>query len=165
MSTATVTDIGKALEERITAIIASGHLSYEEEDQDVVQECARRYIDNLHEKYVRDANHNVETFAKVRQEVSERLRERVTSLIAEHSTELPPDWSPELLAASFMVNGGRVTNGAATFDQHKNYAEMMDKMIAGDIQTAAMHRQAMRDIQAAGVTTLNELASKLAGLM
>jgi hypothetical protein len=162
-ATATVTDIGKALEERISAIRESGYLSYE--DEEVTRECARRYVDDEHRKYERAANRDVERSAKVRQEVTAQLRERVLGLVTEHITELESDWSPALLASSFVLNGIHVTLGDATLDQLTVRAQMLEGMAAGDLQTAAILRQAIRDIQARGVASLNELASSLAGLM
>jgi len=132
----------------------------------VTEECARRYVDTERRKRERNANRDVERSAKVRQEASVRLRERVLGLVTEYTTELESDWSPALLASSFTLKGGvQVTFGAATFDQHKEYTEMMEGLAAGDLQTASIHRQAMRDIQARGVASLDELVSSLAGLM
>ena len=95
MSTATVTDIGKALEERISAIIESGHLTYE--DADVTQECARRYVDEAHRKYERAANRDVERSAKVRQEANARLRENVRGIVTEMAAEQKAEWNLSLI--------------------------------------------------------------------
>lgn len=157
MSTATVTDIGKALEERIAAIIESGHLTYD--DDDVTAECARRYVDAEHRRYERNASRDVERSAKVRQEANLRLRERVSSIVAEMTAELEAGWKPDLLASSFVLNGVRVKWQDATVEQHEARALMLEGMASGDLQTAAIHRQAMHDIQARGVESLAGLMS------
>ena len=156
MSTATVTDIGKALEERISAIIESGLLTYD--DDDVTQECARRYVDAEHRRYERNASRDVERSAKVRQEANTRLRERVSGVVADLAAELLAEWNADLLASSFAVDGIRVTWQNATVDQHEARAQMLEGMAAGDLQTASIHRQAVHDIEALGVTTLGEVS-------
>ena len=157
MSTATVTDIGKALEERISAIIESGHLTYE--DADVTQECARRYVDEAHRKYERAANRDVERSAKVRQEANARLRENVRGIVTEMAAEQKAEWNSAILASSFVLNGIRVKWQDATVDQHEARAVMLESMAAGDLQTAALHRQAMHDILERGVASLAGLMS------
>jgi len=153
MTTATVTDIGKALEERIIAIIESGHLTYED-DEEVTRECARRYVDMEHRRYERNASRDVERTYKVRQEANAKLRERVSGIVAELSADLLSEWKPDLLASSFILNGVRVTWANATVDQHEARALMLEGMAAGDLQTASIHRQAVHDILAGHVTTL-----------
>jgi phage protein D len=160
MSTATVTDIGKALEERINAIIESGHLTYE--DNEVTEECARRYVDTERRKRERNLSRDVEQTAKVNAENRARIRAKVSlrlnGIVDEIRTELSADWSPDLLASSFALkDGARVTWADATFDQHEEYAVMMEGLAAGDLHTAAIHRQAMHDIKARGVASLAEL--------
>jgi hypothetical protein len=157
MSTTTLTDIGKALEERINAIVESGLLTYD--DDDVTKECARRYVDAEHRRYERNASRDVERSAKVRQEANARLRERVSSIVAEMSADLEAGWKPDLLASSFVLNGIRVTWQDATVDQHEARAVMLESMAAGDLQTASIHRQAMHDITARGVDSLAGLMS------
>ena len=157
MSTATVTDIGAALEERINAIVESGLLTYD--DDDVTKECARRYVDEAHRKYERAANRDVERTAKIRQEANLRLRERVSSIVAEMQADLEVKWSAALLASSFVLNGIRVTWQDATVEQHEARALMLEGMASGDLQTAAIHRQAMHDITARGVDSLAGLMS------
>lgn len=161
-ATATVIDIGKALEERINAIIESGHLTYD--DAEVTEECARRYIDTERRKRERNLSRDVEQTAKVNGEIRGRLRAKVSlrlnGIVDEIRTELAAGWSPDLLASSFALkNGVRVTWGGATFDQHEEYAVMIEGLAAGDLHTAAIHRQAMHDIKARGVASLAELMS------
>jgi hypothetical protein len=161
-ATATVTDIGKALEERINAIIESGHLTYD--DDDVTTECARRYVDAEHRRYARNASRDVEQSAKVSAERMAKHVARTRALIApvvmKISKGLIPEWSADLLASSFALKGGvQVSFGFATFDQHKERALAMEGLAAGDLHTAAIHRQAMHDIEAGGVATLAELLS------
>jgi len=158
--TATVTDIGKALEERINKIIESGHLTYEDEDQEVIKECARRYVDAEHRRYERHANRDVERAFKVRQEANAKLRERVSEIVTELSANLLAEWSADLLKSSFILNGVRVTWQDATVDQHEARALMLEGMAAGDMQTASIHRQAVHDIKALKVTTLAQVARR-----
>ena len=158
LDTAALIDIGKALEERINAIIESGHLTYAEDDEEVVKECARRYIDTERRRRERNANRDVERSTKVRQEANERLRERVSGIVAEMSADLLSEWNEKLLASSFVLDGVRVTWQDATVDQHIVRAQMLEGMASGDLQTASIHRQAVHDIEALGVTTLAEVA-------
>ena len=156
MGTATVTDVGKALEERINAIIESG--LFTTDDEDVTNECARRYIDTERRRRERNTSRDVERSAKVRQEANARLRERVSGIVAEMSADLEADWKPDLLASSFVLNGIRVTWQDATVEQHEARALMLEGMASGDLQTAAIHRQAMHDITARGVASLAGLS-------
>jgi hypothetical protein len=161
MSTATVTDIGKALEERIAAIIESGLLTYD--DDDVTAECARRYVEDEHRRYERNASRDVEQSAKMaverRAKHVARTRALIAPVVMKISKGLIPEWSADLLASSFIQGGVRIIWRDATFDQHEKRAVMMEGLAAGDLHTAAIHRQAMRDIEAAGVATLAELLS------
>ena len=151
----------EALEDRINAIIESGeHLTFD--DEDVTEECARRYIDTERRKRERNLRRIVEQTAKVNEEIRGRLRAKVSlrlnGIVDEIRTELAAEWSPDLLASSFALKDGvRVTWGDATFDQHEEYAVMMEGLAAGDLHTAAIHRQAMHDIKARGVESLAEL--------
>ena len=156
LDTAALTDIGKALEERINAIIESGHLTYE--DDEVTEECARRYVDTERRRRERNLNRDVERSTKVRQEANERLRARVSGIVAEMSADLLSEWNEKLLASSFVLDGIRVTWEDATVDQHNVRAQMLEGMASGDLQTASIHRQAVHDIEALGVTTLAEVA-------
>jgi hypothetical protein len=149
---------GKALEDRINMIIESGNLSYADENEEVIHECARRYVDAEHRRLERNASRDVERAAKVRQEANAQLRERVRDIVAEMSSELHAEWTKTLLASSFAVGDGtRVTWSAATVEQHTERAQMLEGMASGDLQTAAIHRQAVRDIEAAKVKTLAEV--------
>jgi hypothetical protein len=157
-TTATVTNIGKTLEERINAIIESGHLTYEDEDQEVTRECARRYVDAEHRRFWRNSSRNVEQATKVRQDASDKLVRLVSRVVAEIQDDLRSGWNVNLLESSFALNGVRVTWANATIDQHETRAAMLESMAAGDLQTASIHRQAVQDILAGHVATLAGLA-------
>jgi hypothetical protein len=82
---------------------------------------------------------------KVMQEWADNIRFEVTA---------------ELLDTIFAVGDGtKVTWRDATVAQHEERAEMLTKMAAGTIETAAMHTAAVRIIKDAGVDSLGQVAS------
>lgn len=141
------------LDERIDLLIETGIVTFD--DDEVTDECARRYVDAEHRRRNRNASRDVERSAKVRQESNARLRDRVSGIVAEMSADLLAEWDASLLASSFATgDGARVTWQEATVEQHIERAERLEGMAAGDLQTASIHRQAVHDIEVLGVSTL-----------
>ena len=152
MSAATV-EVEVTLDDRIDSLIEAGILSTD--DDEVVEECARRYVDSEHRRRNRNASRDVERAAKVKGEIRARLRDRVSGIVAEMTADLDDKWDAALLLSTFSTGSGeRVAWGVATAEQHIDRAERLERMAAGDLQTAAIHRQAARDIQARGVESL-----------
>lgn len=118
---------------------------------------AERYLAEEVRKRDRRAARADETAATARRERASRAvierTSRIASAIAEKATT---DWST-LLASSFSLpTGERVTWAAATVAQHEARAKALEVMAAGDVQTAALHREAISDITAAEAATLGD---------
>lgn len=79
---------------------------------------------------------------------------RITERVAEKART---EWADLLDATFALPSGERVTWRDATVAQHEERARMLEVMAAGDIETAALHREAIHDIRALSRRTLGEL--------
>lgn len=143
------------MQERIKAVVVSGLLP---DEDDLIRECARRYVAIEHRKFMRSSARGVERLAKVKQDTGRQAFDVVRAALGEIEAGLREDWSEELLASTFVVGGVRVTWENATVDQHEARAEMLEGMAAGDLQTASIHRRAVHDIREVGVFSLGEVS-------
>ena len=91
----------EAITFRIEELIIAGQIL--NADDDVVLECARRYVATEHAKRDRKSVRNVEAFQKTKAERSEKLRARIRSIVDELAADHPVEWTPELLASTFPV--------------------------------------------------------------
>ena len=66
-----------------------------------------------------------------------------------------------LLGTTFALGDGKppVRWGEATADQHRQRAEMLERIASGTFATANRHREAAAEIESAGVSCLNDLAA------
>ena len=64
-----------------------------------------------------------------------------------YEQNLKAEWSLELLASTFRVDGVTVTWGAATIEQHERRSESLRSHAEGTLQTAALHQQAVRHLR------------------
>lgn len=84
--------------------------------------------------------------------------ERVAAISARIAEKARHEWG-DLLDASFALpTGERVTWRAATVEQHHERMAMLEVMAAGNLETAALHRAAIGDIEAAGVDSLGAIS-------
>lgn len=77
--------------------------------------------------------------------------ERVSQTIA---ARRGADWAHLFDRDFALPGGGRVSWRDATVEQHVKRAVMLEVMAAGDLETAALHRQAIADIRSAGAYNL-----------
>lgn len=93
-----------------------------------------------------------------REESDARFASRVSGLLKQYASELRAEWTQELLESTFALPDGlHVTWGTATVDQHMERAQMLSQQAVGTLETAALHRKAIEDIRAGGVSCLVEM--------
>ena len=96
------------------------------------------------------------TKAEVSQ-ISNELKKRIGPVLEDWRKELRLEWRAELLASSFTLrNGASVTWGDATVAEHRERVDIFMGQVAAGVDGAARHNAAIRAIEAAGVSCLNE---------
>lgn len=149
--------------ERIEAVVASGSPDgIGMEPDDVVVECARRYVEaqvKLRERAAARSREDVAKFDEAKNRAKARLREKAKRITTELASSLHREWSAALLAGEFALpDGSRVSWADATAEQHELRADQLEALAAGDMATASIHRQAIEDIRSAGVDRLADLS-------
>lgn len=88
---------------------------------------------------------------------NERVR-RVYDLVQQVAEQTRLETTEQLLSTVFALGDGRKTTwGKATIQEHKQRITLLTKNATGVIETAARHRAAIKMIQSAGVSCLNEI--------
>lgn len=83
---------------------------------------------------------------------------RLRTIVDDHDAQLKVEWSRELLEATFALPDGRlVAWGTATVEEHEARRDMLVGNAQGNMEAASRHAQAIRDIQTAAVSRLDEL--------
>jgi len=127
---------------------------------EVLEECARRYLASRMKIKVRVASRSREQYEKVKEESKATFAARVGRIVDQFAGELHEGWSATILAGEFSLpDGTRVTWGNATRAQHEARAAQLESQATGELETAAIHRSAIKDLSAADVGTLAELVS------
>ena len=159
------TDADEYMRTRIEELIIDGQILTA--DDDVLLECARRYVDTEHNKRNRNSVRNVEAYHKTKTERKDKTRSRVRGFVTTLADDVIDGWAPELLAATFANGDGtEVSFANATIKQHEDRASWLEAHAAGTLETAAIHRRAIADILAGHAKTLGEVVdvlSKIAG--
>ena len=148
----TRTDADEYMRNRIEELIIDGQIL--SADDDVLLECARRYVATEHAKRNRKSTRTVESFHKTKAEERAKLLTRISSITSALANHVSPGWAPELLASTFAVGGVDVSWANATLEQHEQRALWLEAHAAGTLETAFIHRQAIADILAAKRDTL-----------
>jgi hypothetical protein len=74
--------------------------------------------------------------------------------------DLRMEWTEELLSSAFALPDGTLTTwGAATVADHEARRDMFTANAQANVEGAARHDAAIRELQDAGVSTLNELVT------
>lgn len=80
-----------------------------------------------------------------------------------YSEDLKMKWTAELLNSTFTLRDGTVvTWGDATVDDHRSRQQMFLENAHANLEGAARHEAALRDLEASGATTLREMAGAAA---
>lgn len=161
LTNSTRTDADEYMRTRIEELIIDGQILTA--DDDVLLECARRYVATEHAKRDRNSSRTVETFHKITSERKAKLRTRVASIVTALAADVLGGWAPELLASTFTVSGMDVSFADATVEQHEQRASWLEAHAAGTLDTASIHRRAISDILAANQNTLAGVVSVLIG--
>lgn len=147
---------------QIDAVISSGDAdSIRTQPDEVVAECARRYVLTQIAQRKRAEMRSREADAKFREVSSEakaRLRAKVNLITTELAQSLHKEWTNALLAGEFSLpDGTRVSWADATVEQHAIRADQLERLAAGDMATASIHRRAINDLRDAGVHRLRDI--------
>jgi len=147
------------IEDRIESFIAVGEITLDEsEDSTTMIECARRYVETEFRRRARTSVRSTEHVAVARIKANERYVQRAAEVVRDIVHTINPGWNAELLESSFSLGDGTtVMWGEATAREHDVYAAMLEGQAAGSLETAALHRAAIRDIQALGVSNLSQV--------
>ena len=158
----TRTDAEEYMRTRIEELIIDGQILTA--DDDVVLECARRYVAREHARRDRGSSRTVETYHKITTERKAKLRARVRVLVNDLAGDVLSGWAPELMAGTFALGDGtEVSFSDATIAQHEERASWLEAHAAGTMETAAIHRRAIADILAANQLTLAGVVDALIG--
>lgn len=121
---------------------------------------AGRYLAEEVRKRERSAARRDETTATARRERASRAVIERASLIATAIAEkATTNWADLLQATFALPSGERVTWATATIEQHEARATSLEVMAAGDLQTAALHREAVSTIRGAHTHNLADAVS------
>jgi hypothetical protein len=122
---------------------------------DVVFECARRYLAAQINSRSRQSVRGREQFEKVREESRAVTASWVRTVVEKLAADLAGEWSELLLAERFVLpGGGQVSWAEATVEQHEARALFLEGLASGNVETAAIHRRAVRDCLDARVESL-----------
>lgn len=151
------------INDRIIEVVASGEPeSIEREPDEVVAECARRYIQaqmHLRERAAARSREAGSKFSAATKRAKATLRDKASRVTTELARSLHREWNEALLAGEFALpDGSRVTWAAATVEQHRVRADQLEAISVGNMATASIHRRAISDLQAAGAGCLAELS-------
>ena len=156
----TRTDADEYMRNRIEELIIDGQILTA--DDDVLLECARRYVATEHNKRDRRSSRTVETYHKITSARSAKLRTNVSVMVVKLAGDVLSGWAPELLAGTFAVGDGTVVSFAdATIEQHEARASLLESYAAGTLETASIHRRAIADCIAAHQLTLRGVVDAL----
>lgn len=93
-------------------------------------------------------------------EAEARHRARLQKAFDDYAAELRIEWTRELLDSPFALSDGvLVTWGDATVEQHRERVEMFERNAVANIEGAARHRSALRDLDQSGAHSLREMVS------
>ena len=148
----TRTDADEYMRNRIEELIIDGQILTA--DDDVLLECARRYVATEHAKRNRKSSRTVEKFHKTKAESNANLLKSISSITSALVADVLGGWAPELLASTFTVGGVDVSWANATVEQHEARALWLEAHAAGTLETALIHREAIAEILKANKNTL-----------
>ena len=145
------TDADEYMRTRIEELIVEGQIVTA--DDDVLLECARRYIAAEHNKRGRKSVRNVEIFHKTKVEERAKRLAKISVITTADRADVS-GWPRPLLGSTFTVDGVDVLWADATVEQHDHRASWLESHAAGTLETARIHRQAIADILAANAKSL-----------
>lgn len=94
------------------------------------------------------------------EEAEDRRWERLGAALDRFTADLRLEWTAELLNSTFTLpNGEAVTWGAATVEQHVERRDMFLRNAEGNLEGAARHDLAVRELRQSAAATLNELVA------
>lgn len=89
------------------------------------------------------------------------LQSRMAEIFDGFRRQVRMEWTRDLLATTFALRDGAVVSwGEATVSQHEERAGMYAEQALSGLEGMAAHSQALDELKAAGVRTLNELTGR-----
>lgn len=91
--------------------------------------------------------------------IQQSLNANISRAIDRYTEDVKMKWTAELLDSTFALrDGSTVAWGEATIEQHVERRQMFIDNARANIEGASRHETAIRELRAAGVATLRELA-------
>lgn len=95
-----------------------------------------------------------------REEIDRNFHARLEKAITDYAVEMHMQWTTDLLSSPFALSDGTlITWGEATVEHHRERVEMFQRNAVANMEGAARHEAALRDLTSAGATTLNDLVA------
>lgn len=141
--------------EEVEAMVEAGQLDPSASIEALTYMAERWLLDQVRGRERRAAR--VTEAPQLRLQAAAVARQKVATLTAQIAARARHSWGDLLDSTFTLPSGERVTWRAATVSQHQQRAEMLEVMASATMETAALHRAAVSDIEAAGVATLGEL--------
>ncbi len=92
--------------------------------------------------------------------INERWMANLVAMMDGFRAELRMEWTAELLDTPFALpDGSQVAWGDASIEQHRTRRQMFMDNARVNVEGAARHDQAIRDLEANGAATLRDLVS------
>lgn len=93
----------------------------------------------------------------------ESLNANIQRAVERYTEEMKMQWTLELLDSTFALRDGTpVAWGDATVEQHRERWQMFKDNARANVEGAARHKAALRDLEASGAATLREMAGAIA---
>lgn len=119
----------------------------------------RRYSKRWQEWVQTDEGREYEAQREADEAASSRmLFEALDKTLKDYEKAMKMKWTAELLGTEFALpDGTAVTWGEATVEDHEARQQMFMRNAHGNLEGAARHSQAINDLRAGNVSTLNDL--------
>lgn len=116
----------------------------------------RKWVDSTDEGKAHQAAR--EEWEREEAEMRSRHWASMQRALEEYTDQVKIQWTEELLATKFRLrDGSEVTWGDATIEQHEHRRQIFLNNAHSNLEGAARHEHAIRDLKATGVATLAEL--------
>lgn len=155
-------------EARIEGLIVKGTVTYDDdwEDRTTLFECARRYVEDQALRRERN-NARAKEHSAIRSAIrisplenrDQKILKRIESVAIEASAATDADWIELLDVVIPIGDGTKMTWGDASKEDFRSRIVMMNKSIAGNVQTVALLEKAYSILDKTGARTLRELGN------
>lgn len=148
----------------VEAMISAGAIDPKASRAVLVYMAGRYLHEEIRKRERADARRDETTATARREQASAVVMNRTKAIAADIAARASTNWVGLLDRTFALPSGERVTWAAATIAQHDERAGMLENMAARDMETAALHREAITEIEGASVATLGEFAERVVAL-